>query len=301
MRSLKNNSGTNSAKVFGLMPVVAVTILILCVTAQAQSKATFGPEPKGPKTSAAATVPVPADSGLRLVEIFSVEKNPGAGSLDYQAGKEPLEKIYFGSASGLYALAMAFNGAQLPDQYGKNFRQDLIIQMALGTLKSKLDIQVPQFAAATLIGQGLPQGRTRYPVVLPQEGKTNSSKAMSLLLFAPPKTPNELTDEQKLRTTLFAQSGYLELRRTGASKGIEVQAQGKNLHFKVYPLEMKVDVALGTPFNTLTSTLKGKIQFPLYIADGEAAEAFTQRIAGDSLAGTIKPSGRDVASPGKGQ
>lgn len=297
MTRSKRSNQHHSAHRFTLFPALAVVLLILCVSARADDP-TYGPEPKKPKASAAATAPDPQPS-LKLVEIFSVEQNPGAGALEYQSGKDPAEKITFGAGSGLYALAMAFNGNSLPDQYGKNFKKDTIIQMALGTLKSKLESQVPQFSAATLIGPGLPTSSARYPVIIPREGKSNLMKTMALLLFTLPNTPNELNDEQKLRSTFFAQSGYLELQMKGAAKVVDVQAQGKSLRFKMYPLEMAVNVTLGTPFSATAATLKGKIQFPLYTPHGKSAQEFTQRIAGESLEGTIKPSGREVASPRK--
>ncbi len=296
MTRSKRNSRHRSSAHLSLFPALAVVLLILCVSARAEDQ--YGPQPKPPKVSAAATAPDPAPQ-LRLVEIFSVEQNPGAGTLEYQSGKDAPEKIVFGAGSGIYALAMAFNGNSLPDQYGKNFKKDTIIQMALGTLKSKLEGQVPQFSAATLIGPGLPTSNARYPVIVPQEGKSNLLKTMALVLFTLPNTPNELNDEQKLRTTFFAQSGYLELQMNGAAKVVDVQAQGKNLRFKMYPLEMAVNVTLGTPFSAQAATLKGKIQFPLYTPHGKPAQEFTQRIAGESLEGTIKPAGRDVASPRK--
>lgn len=282
---------------FGLACLLAVSALILCVTAEADDTV-FGPEPRpAKKPSAAATAPEPASPPLQLVEIFSVEQNPGSGTLEYQTPTEAPQKIPFGSASGIYGLAMAFKGKNLPDQYGKNFKADLIIQMALGTLKSKLEAQVPQWAAATLIGPGVPIDKVRYPVVVPQEGKTNFARAMSLLLFTLPNTPNELSDEQKLRSTFFAQAGSLDLRATGMPKFVDVQAQGKTLRFKMYPIEMGVNVTLGTPFSAQAGTLKGKVQLPLYSPYGKPAEEFTQRIAGESLEGTMKA--RNTASTPK--
>ncbi len=291
------SSRKSEARRFGLLPVLAVVILIACVTAEAEEQEEYGPKPKKPRPNAAATAPEPPPPGLQLVEIFSVEQNPGSGTLEYQTPTEAPQKIPFGSASGIYGLAMAFKGAQLPDQYGKNFKADMIIQMALGTLKSKLEVQVPQFGAATLIGPGVPAEKVRYPVVVPQEGKSNFAKTMALLLFTLPNTPNELNDEQKLRSTFFAQAGSIDLRASGGAKFVDVLAQGKTLRFKMYPMEMSVNVTLGTPFSAQAGTLKGKIQIPLYSPYGKPAEEFTRRIAGESLEGTIKPAGRSVASP----
>lgn len=287
---------------FGLGCFLAIVVLIACVTAQAQTEDAYGPDPKKRKPVAenpGAAVPPP--SSLRLVEIFSVEQNPGAGFLEYQSGKDPAQKIPFGAESGIYGLAMAFNGKNLPDQYGKNFQKDIIVQVALGTLKSKLEQQVPQFAAATLIGGKIPNYRTRYPIVVPQANKVNTMKSMSLILFTLPNTPNELSDEQKLRSTFFAQSGFFELQVKGKPKIVDVQAQGKPLRFKMLPLEMNVNLALGTPFSAQQATLKGTIQIPLYTPHGQPAIEFTQRIAGESLEGTIKgkEAPREVASPKK--
>jgi hypothetical protein len=71
------------------------------------------------------------------------------------------------------------------------------------------------------------------------------------------------------------------------------------LRFKMHPIEMVVDLTLGTPFSAQSATLKGTVQFPLYSPHGKPAVQFTQRIAGESLEGTIKAPARSVASPKK--
>ena len=241
------------------------------------------PEAFGPDANLASPQP---EEPYQLVDLFSVEQNPGRGTLEFRRGKT-VEKITLGSSSGLYGLGMVFKGAKLPFQYGKEFQDDFIIQIALGTLKSRIESQIPQFGAATLITPKVPKGATRFAIKVPKKGVVNPDKHLGLVLFSSPSTPNDLGDEYKLKNTFFAQSGTLTLSRESKPKSIDVRAQGQTMQFKLLLMKVEVDLVMGTPFSAESSSLTGTLEFPVYSPHGAPAIAFTERIAGESFVGTM--------------
>lgn len=241
---------------------------------------------------------------LKLNEIFSVEGSPGNGKLVYTQG-EKVETIALGEETGHYALGIIFKGTSLPEPYSKDFKDDSILQIALGTMRSKVQFQVPQFGAVTLVSRGPLTTRTVFKLTVPT-GSPSIPKSLALLLFTSPFTPNEQNDEEKLKGTYFAQSGTLTVTPKGKPKLIGVRSQGKNVNFKKQTMTVDFKAGLATPFNAQENNLKGTIEFPVYWPSGKQAEKLTQKIATDSLGGmgpVPSPDGlpynRDVAGSTK--
>jgi hypothetical protein len=236
----------------------------------------------GPAPSVQAPVMSAEEQG-RLLELFSVEQNPGHGSLVYKQG-DRTEAIEFGGVTGHYALGMVFPSESLPEPFPRQFKDSKILQMAFGTTQSHLQGQIPQFGSASLITGTLPKSATSYPLVVPS-GKDKILKEIALLLFSSPSAMKEQSDEDKLKGTFFAQGGTLALSPVGQPHVVELKSQGKVLLFKAQVFRVAFDAQLVTPFNAQENALKGTLEFPVYWPHGREAEKLTQRIARESLSG----------------
>lgn len=224
---------------------------------------------------------------VKLNELFSVENNPGSGSLTYtQAEKQ--EKIELGSETGHYALGMIFKGNSLPAPYSKDLKNTELVQIALGTAKGKVQFQVPQFGAATLIAKGGLKGKTTFKFVVPTGGP-KKDQHMALLLFTSPSTPNEQSDEEKLKGTFFSQTGSVTLTPKGKASVVGVRYQGKNVNFKTQTMSLEFKASLVTPFNSQENGLTGTIDFPVYSPHGREATELAKKIAAESMGGMAPP------------
>jgi hypothetical protein len=257
-----------------------------------QSAGTSGPSQPPPIPSSA-----PVLAPLQLVEIFSVEQNPGQGLLNYVRGTA-LEKIDFGAAPGRFGVGMIFRGEYLPDQLGPEFKRKNVIQIALGTLRSRLQGQTPQFGAITVISDTMPDARTRYVLRLPS-GQTTRPETGALMLFTSPSSPVEQSDEEKLKSTYFAQAGTLVLAPEGKPKFIDVHAQGKRLTFRMQLVSMEIDTKLVTPFNAQEASLNGTVEFPIYWSEDRSGDLLAKQIASESfgIAGSISVLDEPADSP----
>lgn len=243
---------------------------------------------------------------VKVGELFSNEKNPGLGKLVYTSG-EKTETIEFGGDSGHFGMGLVFTNKVLPESVIKDLKGDEIVQIVMGTQRGKIKLQVPQFSSATLISRGISSTHNSYKLTVPS-GSGEQDPAIALLLFTSPQTASEQSDEDKLKSTFFAQSGRLTVVPKGRRELLSVRYQGKNINFNVQTLSVTVDAHLVTPFNSLENTLKGEIEFPVYSPKGKAAEDMLRKIAADSLGGlttapvseAISSHRRDVAgSPAK--
>lgn len=251
----------------------------------AEGAATEAPESYGPDASLASSPtpePPKPNAPPKLVDVFSIQENPGSGTLLYKLGNKE-ERVDFGIAAGHYVFGMAFQGSKLPYGYAKDFKDEVVLQIAIGNLASNLSDQLPQFGAATLIGQSIPQNPRTYEITVPTPGKPDRRANIALLLFSSPSTPNNQGDEEKLKGTYFAQKGEFVLGLKDKPKVVSVKSAGETLWFKLYRMKARLNLNLATPFNVQGATLSGTIEFPLYAPHGNTAEVFTRRIAGESL------------------
>ncbi len=267
----------------------------------------FGAEAKKGVTTVPTATPAQADVlepakpnatdkvNVKLTELFGTEETPGSGSIGYSVGPQ-LQKIALGKESGVYALGLVFENIDLPAQLKKNKLKQAVIQLAIGVNRSKLAGQVPQFAAMTILSNDTPQLRKVYPLVVPNPGDKNR-KEMAFLLFTPPTTPAERTDEDKLKTTFFANGGKIALTPYGGTQSLDAKRNGDRLKFNVRFYEAEIDGDLVTPFHTEPGKIQAKFKFPLYWPANEAARRLVQRMAQDSLDGANveKVTGRSVA------
>lgn len=237
----------------------------------------------------------PANTPIPLTEVFSLEENPGAGSLTYTSNNQP-EKVEFGKTTGNYGLGMVFSGKALPEPYRKDFVGKQIIQIAYGTVKSKSDGKIPQFGAATLITNKIPTTRTIFRLAVPNS-KELKSQNIALLLFTSPSNKSDQSDEEKLKRTLFANSGTLFLSPVNQPSIVTLKNQGAKYTFKRQTMRLEHTADLSTPFSTQKDTLTGIVELQVYSPHGKDAETLAARIATDSLLqGGAGSSPRDTAS-----
>jgi hypothetical protein len=127
---------------------------------------------------------------------------------------------------------------------------------------------------------------------------------MAFLLFTSPSTPNQQSDEEKLKTTYFARNGKITVTPKGKAIGLDINYQGKMVPFRVQNYLIEIDTPLSTPFSPQEGTLKGTIQIPIYCPDGPAGKEITKSIAAQSFNTTspvkipaeLFPPDRDVSS-----
>jgi len=241
---------------------------------------------------------------VKINDLFSTEKTPGAGKLVYTSG-EKTETIEFGGESGHFGMGLIFGSKVLPPSVMKDLKGDEVVQIVMGTQRNKIKLQVPQFSSATLISRGISSTHNAYKLTVPNGSE--QGPAIALMLFTSPQTASEQSDEDKLKGTFFAQAGRLTVVPKGRTQTLTVRYQGKNINFGVQTLSISVDAQLVTPFNSLENTLKGEIEFPVYSPKGKAAEDMLRKIAADSLgglsaapvSGAISTHNRDVAGSSK--
>jgi len=221
--------------------------------------------------------------GVKLTELFGTESTPGSGFIGYTLGTSS-QQVNLGKETGIYAMGLVFEGIDLPQQIKKGIEKQVVIQLAIGVNRSKLAGQIPQFGAMTILSLDTPVIKKIYPFVVPNP-KDKGRKEMAFLLFSPPNTPAERTDEEKLKSTYFANNGVMSLDPKGGTQVLEVKRNGERLKFSVRFMEAEIDGGLSTPFSAEPGRLRGKFKFPLYWPSNLPARKLVQKMARDSLEG----------------
>ncbi len=241
--------------------------------------------PATPTAPAAAPTLVPpvtaAPSALPLVDLFSVDQNPGRGTLEYSKGGET-QKILFGPETGHYLLGMVFSNDTLPDALQNDFKRNEVIQLAMGTIAKFASGRVGQFGAATLMVTRGTQARRVVPLRIP--GSTEAPLPESgLFLFTSPEMQVQMADEEKLKGTFFAKGGSVTLTASGSPRSIQVTAEGKKIPFKMQSMRMEILANLVTPFNSAENSIHGRVEFPMYWPEGPTGKKLAKQLAGNSF------------------
>lgn len=260
-------------------------ILLLVVAVPSPAESTSDPELEKAITEGGvptSPIPVPAaPTSLPLVDLFSAEKNPGRGTLEYVKGSTPM-KIQFGSETGHYVMGMVFSHDTLPPSIRAGFKNNEVIQLAFGTAPGTLGSRVAQFGAATLLVLRGKQSQRTVPFRIPGTGEGPLPES-GFLLFTSPEMQAQQSDEEKLKGTFFARSGSVTINSTAPSRAIQVTAEGKKIPFKMQAMRMDIHAALGTPFNSEEHVLQGQIEFPLYWPQGQTGKNLARRLAENSF------------------
>jgi len=216
----------------------------------------------------------------------------GEGTLIFGDETET-ETIILGTETGIYGTGLVIKGDWLPSPYKKKFSSQTIIQVSLGTLKSKLEGKVPQFAMATFISSGPLLETTAY--LFEKNSKTNQLPShWAMLNFTSPKSQLTQNEQEKLQSTFFGSLGGVTLTPLGESNQVILKTNSSKLVFKKQKMKFEFQTTLATPFNGLEKTLTGSIVFPVFTPSSKSAEALAQKI-GKSLNWT------DSESPQKPQ
>lgn len=265
--------------------------------AKAEPAAPVVSQPIGASSGAAAVgvkeVPTPppmeraavADAvALPMLELFNVEQAPGQGTLKLEMADRK-EEYTLGAASGYYALGIVFSGKHLPPPASQDLESHELLQISFGSMRNRLQGQVPQFASIAMSLDQLTNGKITVPIEEPNARQKGGQSAYVLVTAA--TTPNERSDEEKLKGFFFGQSGKLVLTAQGGERVVEGKAGGRRYSFRVRFYELGLDAALGTPFNALTGRLAGKVVVPVYRPNGRPAQALLERIAAESFESSL--------------
>lgn len=224
-----------------------------------------------------------------LVDIFSTD-NPGSGTLVYKQGAKT-ELVQLGNTTGTYALGIIFKSTDLPEGFQTEFKNTHIIQLVFGTFSSKLQTQVPQFGAISLVSRDIPTETQTFKTVI--RGKdSNAVENLGFILFSSPNTPLELSEEDRLKSNFFSRQGYITLLPLLHLRDIAVPGGTSTLNFKSRSVQLEINSQLSSPFSQDAADLQGKIEVPLYWADGKESESFVKKIASHMLSGIAAPPSR---------
>jgi hypothetical protein len=224
---------------------------------------------------------------LPLLDLFNVEQAPGQGALRLEVGDRK-EEFALGTASGYYGLGIVFSGKRLPPPAAQDLETHQLVQISFGSMRNRLQGQVPQFAAVAVALEELPNGKVTVNI---EERKAREKPGPSAyLLVTAPSTPNDRSDEEKLKGFFFGQWGKVTLTAQGGERVVDGKANGKRYSFRVRFYEVGLDVAIGTPFNAVTGRLGGSVIVPIYRPNGRPAQALLERIAAKSFESSLSRS-----------
>jgi hypothetical protein len=221
---------------------------------------------------------------LPLLDLFNVEQAPGQGALRLEVGDRK-EECALGMASGYYGLGIVFSGKRLPPPAAQDLETHQLLQISFGSMRNRLQGQVPQFAAVTVALEALPNGKVTVGIEEPKAREKAGPSAY--VLVTAPSTPNDRSDEEKLKGFFFGQGGKVTLTAQGGERVVDGKANGKRYSFRVRFYEVGLDAAIGTPFNAVTGRLGGSVIVPIYRPNGRPAQALLERIAAESFESSL--------------
>lgn len=223
---------------------------------------------------------VPADPGLSLAESFNAEKNPGKGTLTYKYLSQN-EIIELGTDSGQFGFGLVFRHATLPEEFIREYGKIDVIQFSFGTLPAKTQGKVPEFGTVAIFSKVKPKDWMAFPLIMGMQRQAGLD--FGLILFSSHKATVQRSDEEKLRDTFFSKNGQIRLMSDGPIKGLDVDAEGKKVSFKVQAMKMEIDAEMTTPFNAQKNQLTGAVQVPVYWPESPAALNWMRKFALRSL------------------
>jgi len=215
---------------------------------------------------------------VELSDFLSISPHPGEGSLVF-SGETDQETLSFGIDSGIYGLGMVLKGAWLPEPYRKDLDNRTLIQISMGTLKSKLEGKVAEFGILTLVTPEIPKETSAFDIFDPGKSSNNKRRKEARAMFMSPRAQLLQGDPEKLQGTYFGKSGGVTLTPVGAPKQIVIRSKENKLLFKSQVMKVELNMQLSTPFNPLEKKLTGSIQFPIYIPQGKNTENLMIKLA----------------------
>jgi hypothetical protein len=231
-----------------------------------------------------------------IMNLFSPEKRPGSGSITLTLDGK-VETYELGSKSGLFANALVIHSSALPDGMKQEFAKSHLIQIAMGTLNSHLQHQLPQFGAATLVTKKIPSNSKVFDISkFDNDPKKNDGRAM--LMFSPPGNAADQNDEERLKSTFFAKSGNIIMTPLGSLQEVSIQGDSDTYPFKTQKMRLEIRCEMMNPFNPAKSSLAGAVEIFVFWPDGPKAIAFIERVSSKTV-GPMLQSPRNVTTAPK--
>ena len=211
-----------------------------------------------------------------LLELFTQRQNPTFGELSFQKGKAT-EKIRFGASTELFAIGFQVPAKLLPEPYCTLFKDLEVIQVYMGNSKP-LD-KLSQFGSF-LIMTHPESGAVELKV--PNKGAKGFMDAIYIQIKSP-KTLASITDEEALKTTLFAKEGKATLLKKIGGETLRVPFSDKPLQFLKERIRLELNSNLGTPFSPDTAQVSGVLEFALFIPKAKETEQFMKEVLRESI------------------
>ena len=225
-----------------------------------------------------------ADASLPSVSksLFSLENLPGKGSLNFVLGQQN-ENLEFGKDKSFYTLALVFERKNLPASVAKTITKHQVIQIALGNRVDAQTDRLAQFGAMTLKVREVPKTES---ISLKCQDLSKADKSQSesaFIIFNSSQTKLSVEDQDKLKNTVFSESGQVKITPIGTPEKILVKHQGKNLAFKRQLMSLTIDSNLSTPFSSERGSLKGTVEVPFFWPSGSESNRLVAELAKESL------------------
>jgi hypothetical protein len=239
--------------------------------------------------------PEKTDKPVPVVSLFSPEQRPGSGNLTLTIG-DKIEKIELGTKPGLYGSGLILHSSGLPAAYRSEFPGMHLIQLALGTLTSHLQKQVPQFSTLTLVTKRIPSKPKTFQIASPQK-RPKETEGLALMLLTSPGALKDRTDEEKLSATFIGQTGTIKLVPQGTPEEVQIPGETEKFTFRSQEMQFDLDCELATPFSPQKASLKGTINVAVLWPFGKRAELFAARISSRAVASMNTPGPQTAIAP----
>lgn len=223
-------------------------------------------------------VPLPGQSG----NFFSIEDLDNSGQLEFKMG-DKVETLEFGKGKAHYGMGLVFSRKNLPRSFVKTIGKNEILQIAFGNRNTASPDLITQFGSLSLKLEELPsQAMLKLSFQDTSKADKDQGPSAFLILNSPQMTFSQ-EDQEKLKTTVFSESGEISLTPKDAIEKISISNAGKRLSFRRRSISLDIDAKVGTPFSGSKGSLKGTLQIPVFWPHGTEADAFVAELAETSL------------------
>jgi hypothetical protein len=231
-----------------------------------------------------ATAAVGLPEASQLAELSRL-KDPGAlGELVLKTS-DRLEKISFGPKSTYFAVALELPSTLLPKTYRAKIKSDAVYQVFLGSVTPGQ--RIPVFSHFLLFSsEDSDETLLRVP-----EKETSSvfSEAATIMIRSPQSLLSE-KDDEKLKGTLFATSGFVKFQKIGKRDEVmNVAFADKRVRFETSRVRLVIQAVVATPFSPGPANLRGKIEFHVFRPSGAEALDIMKKIFSEALQSPLSP------------
>jgi len=105
----------------------------------------------------------------------------------------------------------------------------------------------------------------------------------ALLVFQSPETPQNQSEEDRLKTTYFSSDGSVNFASKGKITTIDTTLEGRKIPLRLQNLEINLQTKLLTPFTPKETALKGRFEVAMYWATEGQGQGFIRKLLEDSF------------------